>query len=239
MATHARQEVTEDRNEADLWDAEYSALQIIPSSTRAAPAKALVLFSELLQLHSGRTVLDAGCGNGRNAVYLAQKGCSVYAVDSSREALVRARTAVEQAKPPGRVRFCSCSLITGLPFKDGVFDFVLDSYVFCHFTDDRLAEYYPSELGRIIRPGGMVLSFSFSKQDEYYRSMRFGESANRNSIVVDPRNGIKKRLYTPGEIKAVFGKHFKTVYFAEFQFDDAVLDRRYTRDILVLALEKR
>src|SRR5260370_19457065 len=66
-----------------LWEEEYGHLQVIPSSTRKLPSKALTLFSELLELSNPRRALDAGCGNGRNSVYLAQKGWQVDAVDTS------------------------------------------------------------------------------------------------------------------------------------------------------------
>jgi methylase of polypeptide subunit release factors len=65
----------------ESWEKELSQKHAIPSSTRAEPAKALVLYAELLGLGSPLKVLDAGSGNGRNTVYLAQRGCEVTAVD--------------------------------------------------------------------------------------------------------------------------------------------------------------
>src|ERR1051326_4638567 len=73
--------------EADLWDREYDVLRVIPSSTRTLPSKPLLLFSELLNFQKMDRVLDAGCGIGRNTIYLAQKGCRIDAVDLSAAAL--------------------------------------------------------------------------------------------------------------------------------------------------------
>ncbi len=58
-------------------------MKVIPSSTRMLPSKALVLFSEILGFKNLHNVLDAGCGIGRNSIYLAQKGCEIHAVDFS------------------------------------------------------------------------------------------------------------------------------------------------------------
>src|SRR5260370_25874066 len=71
----------------DVGNREYASIKAIPSSTREQPAKALVLFADLLGFSNGARVLDAGCGNGRNSVFLAQRGCRVTAVDFSEEAV--------------------------------------------------------------------------------------------------------------------------------------------------------
>src|SRR4029450_8873368 len=73
------------------------SFKVIPSSTRALPSKALLLFSEILDFKRINRVLDAGCGIGRNSVYLAQKGCEVHAVDISRIALNKLRDAALKA----------------------------------------------------------------------------------------------------------------------------------------------
>jgi len=46
-----------------------------------------------LQDFSGLSVLDAGCGEGKNAIYMARKGCTVQAIDISKLAILNARHA--------------------------------------------------------------------------------------------------------------------------------------------------
>jgi 2-polyprenyl-3-methyl-5-hydroxy-6-metoxy-1,4-benzoquinol methylase len=60
-------------------------------------------------LRSEAVVLDAGCGNGRNAVWLADRGISVHAVDVSAEALSGGR---ERWPTAERVRFERADLRT-------------------------------------------------------------------------------------------------------------------------------
>jgi methylase of polypeptide subunit release factors len=74
-------------NEFRLWQREYSEINSIPSSQRTTPSKALVAFEPLIPFKQSFKVLDAGCGNGRNAIHLASKVSRIIAADLSTAAL--------------------------------------------------------------------------------------------------------------------------------------------------------
>src|SRR5438874_1451288 len=77
---------------------------------------------------AGTNVLDLGCGTGRHALWLAECGARVTAVDFSAGMLAAAK-----AKPGAdRVRFVEHDLHTLLPFPDGSFDFVVSGLVLEH-----------------------------------------------------------------------------------------------------------
>lgn len=65
----------------------------------------------------GSVILDAGCGEGRNAVPLARAGCRVVGLDRSRRLLAAA-----PRHPRLRV---VCGSYEQMPFRDGAFDAVL------------------------------------------------------------------------------------------------------------------
>lgn len=67
------------------WDERYSTAELI---WRAEPNRFLV--AEVAGLGPGRA-LDLACGEGRNALWLAEKGWSVTAVDFSAVALAKGR----------------------------------------------------------------------------------------------------------------------------------------------------
>ena len=221
----------------ELWDREYGTLKVIPSSTRALPSKPLVLFSEILNFEQMHTVLDAGCGIGRNATYLAQKGCKVHAVDSSKIALKELDYAARKLGVWDRIVTYNCKLEGTFPFDTECFDLVLDSYVFCHFIDDGFRIAYRQELNRVTKPGGIVFSSLFSFEDEYYKEIRENGGGHGN-LVKDPNNGITKRLYTEREIKDFFSVDFRILYFVKFEFSDMVLGSNYRRSIFALVLKK-
>ena len=66
----------------DNFDSEYSAT---PDLFGAEPESSLVRFAD--RLDPSRTVLDVGCGQGRNSLYLARRGLTVDALDPSQVAV--------------------------------------------------------------------------------------------------------------------------------------------------------
>ena len=118
----------------------------------------IYVFDQILRgnIAAGMRVLDAGCGYGRNLVYLLREGCEVFAVDAD-------------AAGVEHVRQLSASLETGLPeenFKVGLLDRipftdVLADVVICnsvlHFSrDERHFRAILGELWRVLKPGGML-----------------------------------------------------------------------------------
>ena len=107
-------------------------------------------FVRLVTEGGGHRVLDAGCGTGRMARYLADRGLSVTGVDLSPGMLAMAR----RDHPDLEVREGS---LLALPVEDSAFDGVLLWFSLIHLTDDEL----PSALAeafRVVRPGGHVLA---------------------------------------------------------------------------------
>ena len=59
------------------------------------------LFDQLIRgrIVSGMTVLDAGCGGGRNLVFLMRAGFDVWGVDESPDAIARVRQLARTIAP--------------------------------------------------------------------------------------------------------------------------------------------
>jgi SAM-dependent methyltransferase len=221
----------------ESWEKELSQKHAIPSSTRAEPAKALVLFVELLGLASPLKVLDAGSGNGRNTVYLAQRGCEVTAVDFCDFALKETQKRVAEAGLTRKVSIVRHFLDDPAPFARESFDFVLDSYVSCHFLNEEICRNYLLDLARITKSGGHLLSIFFSNEDEYYSQLL--KNSPDGSLVCDPANGIWKRLYTERQARTLFPAVLEPQYFMKFEFLDTVLGNPYRRVLFISVLTKR
>jgi SAM-dependent methyltransferase len=93
------------------------------------------------------SVLDAACGTGRHAVWLAARGHTVTGVDASPEMLARARAKLPEA------RF-ELGELTALPLPEASVDAALCALALVHVPDLRPAL---AELARVVRPGGRVV----------------------------------------------------------------------------------
>jgi len=105
-----------------------------------------------LRLQRGARVLDAGCGPGALSVALAARGCSVRAMDLSREMLQIARSGFRAASG-GPDAFCRAT-IERVPFADASFDLVCSSGVIEYLPDHGRAV---AEFHRVLKPGGVLI----------------------------------------------------------------------------------
>ena len=129
----------------DTWDQRYTSADRVWSGQ---PNGALV--TETAGLPPGR-VLDVGCGEGADAVWLAEHGWDVTALDVSGVALERAARHAEQAQVP--VRWVHADLVeAALPA--GTFDLVSAQYPALLRTDHHDAE---AALLAAVAPDGTLL----------------------------------------------------------------------------------
>lgn len=96
--------------------------------------------------------LDFGCGSGRVALRLAARpGLAVSGVD------VDARAVRWLGRELGEERFLRSSPRPPLPFAPASFDVVFAVSVFTHLDEGAQLEWL-DELGRVLRPGGLLLA---------------------------------------------------------------------------------
>jgi SAM-dependent methyltransferase len=104
-------------------------------------------------------VLDAGCGTGENALFLAAQGLDVWGLDVALAAIGQARAkATARGLPASRFLVHDALRLEELGLT---FDTVVDSGLL-HALDDLERALYVASLGRVLRPGGLchVLCFS-------------------------------------------------------------------------------
>lgn len=112
--------------------------------------------------------LEVGCGNGRNAVMLAERGFEVTATDISGEALQQGQAAARAAG--AAVRFIQSDVLK-LPDLGAPFPFVLDRGLYQHTrATDRSG--FERLLERVTAPGSVYLAMMPSANDTAMRAPR-------------------------------------------------------------------
>jgi SAM-dependent methyltransferase len=127
------------------WDQRYSGPDL---AWGAGPNRFVP--GEVTTLAAGRAI-DLGTGEGRNAIWLAERGWQVTAVDFSAAGLARAaRLAAERAV---RVEWVQADLLDYQP-APGHYDLVLIAYL--HLPADSLARVFRAAAAAVA-PGGTLL----------------------------------------------------------------------------------
>jgi cyclopropane fatty-acyl-phospholipid synthase-like methyltransferase len=137
----------------ELWEKEYENSSTPfdieePDAWIAALAKSGKIHGE---------VLDAGCGPGRNSIYLAGLGCNMLGVDISAHAVGRARQ--KASSKNSSARFLQANLCQLSGYEDH-FDAVVDIGCF-HSLDQRDRAAYAAALHRYCREGAVIYLRAF------------------------------------------------------------------------------
>lgn len=107
------------------WASQYDTNE---NKTRDLEAKAL---REILSAISFHTVLEIGCGTGKNTGWLLQKAEHIAAVDLSEVMLSKAKEKIQ----PGKVEFIQADINNEWNFTEKIFDLVSFSLVLEHIEN--------------------------------------------------------------------------------------------------------
>ena len=112
------------------------------------------LFDQLLRgrITPDQRILDAGCGQGRNLVWLASQGAELFAVDRDLAAIEKVRS-LGLDEDHARV-----AEVDALPFETGSFEVVLCNAVLHFARDEAHFEGMLLELARVLTPGGLLFA---------------------------------------------------------------------------------
>jgi 2-polyprenyl-3-methyl-5-hydroxy-6-metoxy-1,4-benzoquinol methylase len=118
----------------------------------------IYLFDQILRgnIAPGMRIVDAGCGGGRNLVYLLRAGYDVYGFDQSAEAIEQTRSLAASLQPNISAGNFRVACIEQAPFADEFADVVICSAVLHFSRDDEQFSSILQQLWRIVTPGGML-----------------------------------------------------------------------------------
>ncbi len=125
----------------------------------AGPQPAFVELEEAGEIQGD--VLDAGCGTGENALYLASKGHFSWGLDFIPVAIERA---IAKAHQRGITAHFQIGDALELDQLGRAFDTVIDSGLF-HTFGERERGRYVAGLAAIVRPGGRLHILCFSDEE--------------------------------------------------------------------------
>ncbi len=120
----------------------------------------IYLFDQLLRgrIATGMRVLDAGCGTGRNLVYLLREKFDIHAIDESAEAIAATRRLAATLAPHLPANRFRVERIEDLSLPAGSVDVVISSAVLHFARDESHWLAMVDALWRVLAPGGLFFA---------------------------------------------------------------------------------
>jgi ubiquinone/menaquinone biosynthesis C-methylase UbiE len=112
-----------------------------------------------------KTLLDVGCGNGRDSLYFARKGLKVTAVDFSKNGLKLLKRIIDRDKIKNITPICRET--TKLNFKDNSFD-VIYAHLSLHYFYDKTTTKIFDKLYKMLKKNGLIFIKCKSTDDAFY-----------------------------------------------------------------------
>jgi SAM-dependent methyltransferase len=138
------------------------------------------LVESLLQESGGRSVLDAGCGTGRVAIALAERGVSVVGVDADAGMLSAAR-----AKAP-QLRWVEADLADLSPVHLEPVDLVVLAGNVMIFLEPGTEVQVLENLIDRLNPGGLLVA-GFSVRPDRLSLEQYDQAASQSGLVLESR----------------------------------------------------
>ncbi len=196
----------------EFWNKEYKDPEFFALSDRvSSDLERFVRFCQREYgddvFRPGLTVLDLGCGNGRNTVYFARhfdmKGIGY---DISEEGIKQAK--IVAAPFSGKVYFEVRSISDPFPLEDQSVDVVLDLMA-SHFLIESERAAYLAEVLRVLVPGGLFLFKSFYGEGDMHAKKLIKEHGTKEkNSYIHPRLKVYEYVWTDRSIEETFLPHF-------------------------------
>lgn len=217
-------ELLESKDDA-WWDAFFADRARAVPFFVDRPDESLVDDFQREVLRPGR-VLELGSGNGRNAIYMASRDCSVDAIDFSRAAIVWAKDRARDARR--RIDFIHGSIFD-VGIVPAAYDIVYDSGCFHHVPPHRRAAYV-KVVSTALKPDGIFGMICFRPE---------GGSGLTDLQVYEQRTLGGGLGFTEESLHRIFDASFEIVAFRQMR-EVLPTDDVYGKDFLsVVRMRKR
>jgi SAM-dependent methyltransferase len=152
----------------------------------------IYLFDQILRgrILPGMRILDAGCGLGRNLVYLLREGYEVYAVDHDASSVQAVRSLAHQLAPRLPAGNFRAESIEAMSFADGFADVAISNAVLHFARDDRQFQEMLRGTWRTLKAGGLLFcrlasSIGVERQIRHLTGRRFELPDGSERYLVD------------------------------------------------------
>ncbi len=194
-----------------FWNKEYSHATHLALSTE--PAEDLLTFARWAERNSewypfpqGGMVLDLGCGNGRNLIWLCDNAkMKGLGLDTSAVAVEQARKATKS----NTMKFEVGSIAEPLALADASVDVVLDMMT-SHFLNEKEREMMIKEIARVTKPYGWFFMKTFVLDGDTHAKRLIAEHpTGEANTYLHPRIKVAEHVFTEQGLHDFLTPYFK------------------------------
>lgn len=157
-----------------------------------------------------KKILDVGCGNGRNLIYLAQQGFDMNGIDLAESGLEQIKEKIKGLEL--KVNLTKADMLK-LPYEDSSFDAAINVWALNHNTYDNICKCV-DETTRILKPNGLVYMSASAWKTIYkliFKLIAKQKIENRTyNIKIGSEEGIH-HFFTESDVHNIF-KNYNTLF---------------------------
>jgi 2-polyprenyl-3-methyl-5-hydroxy-6-metoxy-1,4-benzoquinol methylase len=163
----------------------------------------IYLFDQLLKgrIAPGMRIVDAGCGGGRNLVYLLREGYEVYGADIDERSIESVRSFAKRFAPSLPSSNFRVEPVEQMSFEDGFADVVISNTVLHLANDDAQFEAMLHGSWRVLKRGGLFfcrVASTIGMENQFVRiqGRRYRSPDGADRYLLDEKlfNSITERL---------------------------------------------
>jgi len=163
----------------------------------------IYLFDQLLKgrIKPGMRIVDAGCGSGRNLIYLLREGYEVYGADMDAESVEGVRSFARKFAPALPASNFRVESVEKMSFDDAFADVVISNTVLHLASDETQFEAMLQGTWRVLKPGGLFFcriasTIGMENQFVHVQGRRFRSPDGAERYMLDETlfNSIAERL---------------------------------------------
>jgi ubiquinone/menaquinone biosynthesis C-methylase UbiE len=196
----------------EKWEEEHKKPNVLKMMDKHDPSgsveKFFIFLKDEARLNKMKG-LEMCCGKGRNAIYLArQKEVEkMFAFDFSKNAIKEAKIRSKKYKSiEKKMGFKVADATITWPYKENTFDFVVDCTGITDIENGKLRGKAIKEVGRVLKPGGFLLVYVMSDEDEYHlEQIKQSPGQDVNSFI-HPLTNKYEKVFSVNELDEIYRK---------------------------------
>jgi len=226
-------------NQGDVWEREYRNPKLVTKNE--GPQADTLRFLKFLKKKEKfkleyKSILDLGCGTGRNSNYLADAGNNVIGIEISKTALSIAK---ERARDLNLdVDYRLGDIGEEYEIKDNSIDLVLD-VTSSNSLNEKGRGIYLNEVNRVLKKGGYFFVRALAKDgNKNVKNLLKNSPGSEYDTYIIKEIGLTERVFSRDDFIKMYGQFFKILHLEKKSNYTTFNNRIYKRDYWIAYMTK-